>query len=138
MRASPRPVPAAMSARVPAHAGRRRRRPRTTPAPSWSHRCRRPGASRSGAVDLHDGFEELERFGAPALERVAPDDRAEAAALADGAHLVEHRLVLLLERAAGEDDDATAVERGLHDVAHALGQRPGGHLLLRVDLLGRL
>src|SRR5262245_12663879 len=70
-----------------------------------------------------------------ALEGVAPDDRAEAAAVADGADLVHHRR-RLLRLAAREDDDAAAGEGALHDMLHALGQRADGNLLLLVDLLG--
>src|SRR5438309_7110946 len=87
-------------------------------------------------VDAHDRREELERLGLLPLERVAPDDRAEAAAVADGAHLVEDRLVLV-GGAAREDHDAPAVEGGLDYVAHALGQRADRHLRRLVDLLGR-
>src|SRR5438105_10512819 len=87
-------------------------------------------------VDAHDRREGLERLGLLPLERVAPDDRAEAAAVADGAHLVEDRLVLV-GGAAREDHDAPAVEGGLDHVAHALGERADGHLRRLVDFLGR-
>src|SRR5213594_383344 len=87
-------------------------------------------------VDTHHGAQELERVGLLPLKRVASDDGAEPAAVANRAHLVEH-LVVLGGGAAREDHDAPAVERGLHDVAHALGQRAGRHLRGLVDLLGR-
>src|SRR5919108_2880169 len=90
----------------------------------------------SARVESHHGAEELQRVGLLSLERVAPDDRPEPAAVADGADLIED-LVILRRGAAGEDDDAPAVERRLHDVAHALGQSPDRHLRGLVDFLGR-
>src|SRR5438128_9025207 len=86
-------------------------------------------------VDPHHRRQELERLGLLPLERVASDDGAEAAAVADGAHLVEDRLVLV-GGAAREDHDAPAVEGGLDHVAHALGERADGHLRRLVDFLG--
>src|SRR3990170_2049824 len=86
-------------------------------------------------VDLHHRGQELERPRLLALERVPPDDGAEAAAVADGPAFVEDRLVVLLGGAAREDDDAPAVEGRLDDVAHALGQRRDRHAGLFVDLL---
>src|SRR5437867_2075453 len=53
-------------------------------------------AVRSGGgagVDLYDGVEQAQGIGLLALERVAPDDRAEAAAVADSAHFLEDLLV---------------------------------------------
>src|SRR5215470_4502684 len=87
-------------------------------------------------VDAHDRREELQRFRLLPLKRVASDDRAEAAAIADGANLVEDLLVLG-GGAARENDDAAAVERRLHDVPHALGERADRHLRRFVDLLRR-
>ena len=68
------------------------------------------------------------------LEGVAADDRAIAAAVADGAGLVIDA-VEILGRAAGEDDDAPAGEARLHDMGDALGQRADLDLLLLIDLL---
>src|SRR6266852_1737026 len=87
-------------------------------------------------VDLHHGVQEPQRVVARPLERVAPDDGAEAAAVADTAALVEDRLVVLLGGPAREDHDAAPVEGGLHHVAHALAQRGHRHLGLLVGLLG--
>src|SRR3954471_24399278 len=85
-------------------------------------------------VDADDLVEHLERLVARPLERVAADDRAIAAAVADGAHLV-HDAVLVLRLAAREDDDAPAVEAGLYDVAVARGGAADVDLLRLVDLL---
>src|SRR5207247_10857970 len=52
-------------------------------------------AVRSGGgagVDLYDGVEQGQGIGLLALERVAPDDRAEAAAVAAGAPFLEELL----------------------------------------------
>src|SRR5881409_1307858 len=76
-------------------------------------------SGRGTAVDLHDGVEQAQGVGLLALEGVAPDDRSEAAAVADGAHLLED-LLLGLGRAAGEDHDAPAGEGGLRDVPHPI------------------
>src|SRR5262249_4675338 len=81
--------------------------------------------------------EEGERLIARPLERVSPDDGTEAAPVADGADLVEDRGGLL-RLTAREDDDAPPVERALHDVADALGERADRDALLLVDLLRRL
>src|SRR5579871_3572949 len=91
--------------------------------------------SLTGSIDLHDLAQQPQgiRFGA--LEGVAPDDRAEAASLFDGAHLVEERRILLLG-AAGEDDDAPPVEGALHNVADPLGQGFDGDTLALVDFAG--
>src|SRR6266851_1361202 len=87
-------------------------------------------------VDLHHGVQEPQRVVARPLERVAPDDGAEAAAVADTAALVEDRLVVLPGGPAREDHDAAPVEGGLHHVAHPLAQRGHRHLGLLVGLLG--
>src|SRR5437868_7982529 len=85
-------------------------------------------------VDVHHLPEEGERLLARALERVPADDRAEPAAVADGAHLVEDG-GRLLRFAAREDDDAPAVESTLDDVTDAFGERPDRNALLLVHLL---
>src|SRR5262249_38057838 len=90
------------------------------------------GAGREGG----DRLEEASGILARPLERVAPDDRAKSATVADGAHLLEHRLIGV-GGATGEDHDATATEGGLNDVTHSLAQRAGRHGLLLVDLAGR-
>src|SRR3990172_2536289 len=95
----------------------------------------RPLLQFAGA-DLHHRGPELERARLLAMERVPPDDGAEAAAVADGPALVEDRLVVLLGGAAREDDDTPSVEGRLDDVAHALGQRRDRHTGLLVHLLG--
>src|SRR2546423_1058795 len=112
--ASPSPVPAAMTARLP-----RRGVPDWSDTSSSSARVR---PLRRPRGDPHHRRQELEPLRLLPLERVAPDDGAEAATDADGAHLVED-LVVLGGGATGEDHDAAAVEGGLHHVANALGQR---------------
>src|SRR5512134_1086456 len=87
-------------------------------------------------VDLHHGVQEPQRMIARPLERVAPDDGAETAAVADAAALVEDRLVVLLGGPAREDHDAAAVEGRLHHVPHPLAQGRHRHLGLLVSLLG--
>src|SRR5687768_2823715 len=85
-------------------------------------------------VDVHHRAEERERVLLRTLERVPADDRAEPAAVADGAHLVEHGVVAL-GLAAREDHDAPPVEGRLHDVADAVGERVDLDLLALVHLL---
>src|SRR3989442_8068617 len=87
-------------------------------------------------IDVGDRLEKPHGVRPRPLERVAPDDRAESPAVADGAHLLEHRLVGV-GGAPGKDHDAAAVERGLHDMAQPLGQGAGRHAVLLVDLSGR-
>src|SRR6266568_7243123 len=89
---------------------------------------------RSARVDLHHVGEELERLRLRPLEGVAAHDRAERAALAESADLLEHG-VGALRLAAGEDDDPLSVERRLDDVAHPLRQARARDLLILVDLL---
>src|SRR5437867_12185478 len=53
----------------------------------------RPGSSGGRAgVDRHDRVEQAQGVGSLALERVAPNDRAEAPAVPDGAHFLEDLL----------------------------------------------
>src|SRR5207249_1761364 len=85
-------------------------------------------------VDVHHRTEEGDCIALRTLERVAADDRAEAAAVADAADLVEH-CVVRLGLAAGEDDDASTAEGALHHVAHAIAERVDLDLLALVDLL---
>src|SRR5205809_7025186 len=74
-----------------------------------------PGSLRLAGVDVHHLAQEVERLAPRPLEGVAADDRPEAAAGADGAHLLEDgRRVLGL--AASEADDTPAVAGGLHHV----------------------
>src|SRR6202167_2491205 len=88
------------------------------------------------AEDLHHAAEELQRFGAGALEGVAPHDASEAPAARDPANVFQE-LVGSPRHAAGEDDNSFAVERARHDVPNAISQRLGrdrvllAHLLLR-------
>ena len=70
------------------------------------------------------------------LEGVAADDGAEAAAVADGASLIEHRFVIILLGAAGEDHDAVTIKGALDNVADALGERSDRDAHLLVDFLG--
>src|SRR5258708_16999446 len=88
-------------------------------------------------VDADDLIEHLERLVARPLEGVAADNRAVAAAVADGAHLV-HDAILVLRLAAREDDDAAAVEAGLHDMAIARGGAGDVDLLRLVNLPGAI
>lgn len=60
-------------------------------------------------IDIHDLLEHLNRFLPVTLERVAADDRAETAAVADGARIVVD-LIRALLGAAGEDHDPPTVE----------------------------
>src|SRR4030095_1340417 len=62
-------------------------------------------------VDLHHGVQEPQRVIARPLERVAPDDGAEAAAVADAAGLGRGRLVGLLGGSAREDHDPPPIQR---------------------------
>src|SRR5690606_22200870 len=81
----------------------------------------REGAS-GVLVDVHHVAEELDRVGALPLEGVAAHDRAERAAGRELAHLFQD-VFGALRLAAGEDDDALAVEAALDDEAHAVGHR---------------
>src|SRR5262249_52483812 len=86
-------------------------------------------------VDLDDRIEQLHRLLTRALERVAAHDRAAGAAFVELAHLVED-LLFALGRAAGEDDDAAAIEAALHDVRDARREGRDVDLLLLVNRLG--
>src|ERR1700680_1411900 len=85
-------------------------------------------------VDAHHSVEEFECVGLLALEGVAANDRAEAAAITNAAHLVEERLIGG-GCAAGENDDAATIEGALHNMTHALRQGRDGNLILLVDFL---
>jgi hypothetical protein len=52
------------------------------------------------SVNLHDHLEEFQGLFHRTLEGVAADNGAEAAAVADGASLIEHRFVVILLGAA--------------------------------------
>src|SRR5581483_12018191 len=85
---------------------------------AWSDRAGRRFARRLpsllAGIDLDQLVQHLQRVLARALEGVAADDRTVAAAVADAARLVVDA-VEILRGTAGEDDDALAVEAGLHD-----------------------
>src|SRR5438552_2360934 len=72
------------------------------------------------------------------LEGVAADDGAEAAAVADGAGLVENHLVVVLLGPAGEDDNPRPIEGALDNVADTAGERVNRHRSLDVGLAGFL
>src|SRR6185437_2118692 len=101
-------------------------------APPQSRRRR---VSALALVDANPAVEQLQRLVARALEGVAADDRAVAAAVADGARLGEDAAVVL-GLAAGEHDDAPPVEAGLDDMAIARRGRGDVDLLLLIDLFG--
>src|SRR5579875_39560 len=86
------------------------------------------------SVDIHDRFEEAQGFRLRTLERVAANDRAEAAAVTDGTHFGKDLLVGS-GRATGEDDDAASIEGALHHMVDALGQCRDGNFVLLIDLL---
>src|SRR3972149_4839532 len=71
-------------------------------------RGRGHGLLHFAGVDLHHGREKGQGLVPRPLEGVAPDDGAEAAAVADGTALLVDRLVVLLGGAAREDHDAPA------------------------------
>ena len=73
-------------------------------------------------INLHHGPEKFERLGLGPLEGVPSDDGSETAAVADGAGFVEDVFVRRLG-AAGENDDAPAVEGALDDVPDAILER---------------
>src|SRR5216684_1718216 len=69
------------------------------------------------------------------LKGVATDDRAEAAAIADGTRLIKELLVSG-GGTTGEDDDTPAIKRALDDVVDALGLGCYGHFVFLVGFLG--
>src|SRR5262249_52161384 len=85
-------------------------------------------------VDVHHVPQQLERLVLRALERVATDDRTEAAAVADRLDLLENRLAVL-GLTAGEDHNPMPVEGGLHDVPNSIGEGLDRDVVLFVDLL---
>src|SRR5438876_5607440 len=124
-------------------------RPQLESVRMYSRTCASVGATSTGGavgtragllelagIDLHHRREELERPRLGPLERIPPDDGAEAAAVPDGPVLIVEGLVVLVGGAAGEDDDAPPGEGRLDHVAHPLGQRRGRHGSLVVRLLG--
>ena len=94
------------------------------------------GFSISPLIDLDDLGQHVQRLLLRSLEGIAANDRAIAAAVADCSHFGEDA-VEVLRLAAREDDDATAVEGGLHDVADARGRGRDVDILLLVDRLCR-
>src|SRR5438067_1526706 len=81
-----------------------------------------PGEDLRARIDVHDLVQQRDRLALGSLERVAADNRAEAAALSDAADLGQH-IVGALGLATREDHYAAAVEGRLHHVPHALRQR---------------
>src|SRR5438477_335868 len=75
-----------------------------------------------------------DRLLARALERVAAHDRPERPAIAQSPDLRQD-LLGALRLAAGEDDDALAVEAALHHVPRPVGERLPGDVVLLEDLL---
>ena len=71
-----------------------------------------------------------------ALERVAADDGAEPAPIADGPDLIQDRVVVLLGRSAREDHHPSPIEGALDHMPNAIRQGSDGYLGLLVDLLG--
>src|SRR6184192_1449616 len=134
-RRSPCPIVRAQATAATSHTRRKSRDSRSTFTAMTSPRAR-PGSLRLAGVDVHHLAEEVERLAPRPLEGVAADDRPEAAAVADGAHLLEEGSGVL-RLAPREDDDAPPVEGALHHVAHALGQGGDRDALLLVDLLRR-
>src|SRR5208337_2731013 len=88
------------------------------------------------SVNLDDRVEKLQGVFLGTLEGVAADDGSEAAAVADGANLIEHRFVIILLGAAGEDHDAVTIKGALDNVADALGEGSDGDTHLLVNFLG--
>src|SRR5207247_4743049 len=134
-RRSPCPMVRAQATAATSHTRRKSRDSRSTFTAMAPPRAP-AGSLRLAGVDVHHLAQELERLAPRPLEGVAADDRPEAAAVADGAHLLEDGGGVL-RLAAREDDDAPTVEGALHDVAHALGECRDRDALLLVDLLGR-
>src|SRR5271154_4572378 len=86
--------------------------------------------------DLDDAVQHVERFRFWPLKGVAPDDRAVGAAGIDRPYLTQDAAEVL-GFAAGEDDDALAVEGRLHDVTDARRRGRDVDVLLLVDRLRR-
>src|SRR6266536_5248082 len=117
-------------------------RPQLDKVRMYSRTCASVGAVATerllelAGVDLHHRGQELEGARLRPLERVPPDDGAEAAAVSDGPVLVIERVVVLVGGPAGEDDDAPAREGRLHHVTHPVSESRTGHGGLFVGLLG--
>src|SRR2546428_328648 len=134
-RRSPCPMVRAQATAATSHTRRKSRDSRSTFTAMASPRSPK-GSLRLAGVDVHHLTQEVERLAPRPLEGVAADDRSEAAAVADGADLVEDGGGVL-RLAAREDHDAPPVEGALHHVAHALGEGRDRDTLLLVDLLRR-
>src|SRR5438034_6640997 len=87
-RRSPCPIVRAQATAATSTTRRKSRDSRSTFTAMTSPRAR-PGSLRLAGVDVHHLAEEVERLAPWPLEGVAADDRPEAAAVADGAHLLE-------------------------------------------------
>src|SRR5258706_261256 len=83
-------------------------------------------------VNFNDGIEQLQRVGFLALKRIAPDDRAETAAIADRGHFLQEILVRF-GRSPRKDHDTPATESALDNVPHSLGQRANRYFLFLVN-----
>src|SRR5207253_2577551 len=121
----------------------RRRTPSSSRAPSSGRLCghrrsrkrpRKPRSDLPALIDVHHLPQELDRLLARALERVAAHDRPERPAIAQSPDLRQD-LLGALRLAAGEDDDALAVEAALHHVPRPVGERLPGDVVLLEDLL---
>src|SRR4029078_2194483 len=73
-------------------------------------------------IDPHDRVEKLHGLCFRRLKRVAPDDRAETAALTNGARLLKHIRVLALGPSR-ENDDPAPIKRALYHMPDSLCQR---------------
>src|SRR5436305_12929962 len=85
---------------------------------SWAHQ---PLLNRS-LIDAHNGAEELESIGLFALERVAPNDRARTAPIANSTCFIKH-LIVSSGCHTCEDDDTATSKGTLDDVLHKISQR---------------
>src|SRR2546423_36693 len=86
-------------------------------------------------INAHHCTKELESIFLLALERVAANDRAETASIANGTGFVEELLIGSVGT-TGENHDTAAIERTLNYMMDTFCQGRDGDLILLVDFLG--
>src|SRR6266542_787296 len=87
-------------------------------------------------VDFNDAVQQVQRVLERTLERISSDDGAKTAAIANLPDFLKNGGLVVVDGAAGENDDTPPVKGALHHVPHAVGQRGDWDLVFLVDLFG--
>ena len=85
--------------------------------------------------DIDQLAQQRHGIGVGALERIAPDDRAIAATIADGFGFFE-QAVLALFTTTREHHNSASTKAAMHHMTHALNQRTARNVMGLVDFLG--